>query len=487
MGSLFKQSKNIGWLLALSAVIAISQFVVYRYVYLFCGEKSMGVWALFAAVGAMVQITSFGFAPALVRLVPTQEITRKKRNTSLLLATVNASNLLITFPLTLALYLPAIWYGQSLLSGIDLENFEAILPAGIIGLCLHNFSSAYLFLLDGHSLFYKRAIIQIAGNVLFVALVVVGIQFYGLIGVSYAFLAQNTFIAVCSIIVAGKLLPVRHLLPIRFNKWAIRQLFGFSFKMQIISLLVIFFDPLVKYFITNGVGLAATASYEIANKAVVQLRNMLAVSNQTIVPTVVKKNADGSLHQYYKGVFEANQLVAFSISLLLIGCAPFISFFFTRAINLEVIIAMLIMNVAWYVNMVSVPAYYLFLGINKLNVLIMVHLIIAVIAVICFALFSMKFIPGAYAIAPCTAIVFGALFNISAASRYAKLGIFSNPNWLYLTLLLIALSATLIVAPQIFRVSFMVSGTIVMAIAVFVIGWLFFSGKLEGIKKYISL
>jgi O-antigen/teichoic acid export membrane protein len=474
----YKQSKNIAWLLALSAIIAISQFVVYRSIFIYCGERAMGVWALFAAVAALAQVTSFGFAPALLRLVTMQDTKQKRRNIGLLLATVNASNILVAFPLTLVLYWPAVWYGQSMLQGSDLENYLSILPAGILGLCLNNFSSAYLFMLDGFSLFYKRAIIQIVSYLLFAVLSFAGIQYFGVVGVSYAFFIQHVIIIVLSIWSTRELLNGKSIFPIRISKWAIKELFGFSAKMQVSNMLVICFDPLVKFFITTSIGLSGTAAYEIANKVVVQVRNIVAVSNQVITPMLVKKQIEEQLPAYYSLVFKKNQWISFILSLLLIGFTPFVSIFFVGEVRFEIMAAILVMNIAWFVNMIAIPGYYLFLAVNRLNVLILVHFINAFILIAGFKIFGDSVTINILAVLPAFAVFTGAIFNIMAANRYVKSKLLAPSTWILLGIGL-AVCSLLLLLFSLFPLfdliwvafSFLVVASIILA-------WLAYVGKL---------
>lgn len=372
-------AKNITWLVALSLVAAISQFIIYRIVYLKCGAQSMGIWALFAAVASVAQIASFGLGPALIRMVPVFQSKNEGRKIKWLLATVNTYNIWIATPVTMLLYWPAVWYGNSILDIHNLDAYKDLLPAGLLGLVLNNFNGAYLNLLDGYNKFYLRSIIQIISYVWFIPVTYLGVFFFGLTGVAYAFLSQHVLISIGCAISASSVIRKGSVFPIRFSKNAFGILFGFSMRLQLVNILTIVFDPLVKYFIAVNAGLKVTANYEIANKVVVQIRSIMANAMQTITPKSVYRQAEGTLGIYYEKASRLAGDLAFIFALVLIVCAPLISVFFSGQLNFEIVFAVWVMTFGWFINSLGIPGYYVLLGLGRLKELIFTQSLYSII------------------------------------------------------------------------------------------------------------
>lgn len=436
----YKRNRNVAWLVMLSVTAAISQFVVYRAILINGGAEAMGVWALFAALAAFAQVTSLGFAPALLRQVPLQLVNGKRRKVALLLATVNFSNLFVVVPLTFALYFPSVWYGRQMLSGEALANYNSILPVGLSALALNNLSAAYLNVIDGFSYFAKRAIIQSLSYLIFVIVALLELRFFGVIGVAYAFLCQHIFILVCVTISVKSLIRIKSFFPLRWNKWSFYQLFGYTVKLQLSNVLALLFDPLVKYYITKYVGLSGTATYEVANKAVMQGRNLVAVASQVITPEVVKMQIDGELSGYYKQVFKKASSISFLLSLIWLGSSPLLSYLFMGTVIGDVVAVIIVMNIGWYVNMIGLPSYYFLIGSNKLSQIVIVHLFSILLLGVLFYFFGSLVTPMGVGIIPAISLGFSAVFSLFAANRFLGVGVLANGRWIWMALFLAGLS-----------------------------------------------
>lgn len=457
----------------LSLIAAASQFAIYRAIYINGGAQSMGVWALFAALAAFAQITSLGFAPALLRQVPLQSINNKRRNVVLLLATVNFSNLLFVVPLTICLYFPSIWYGGLMLENNELEMYKSVLPAGFAALGLNNLSSAYLNILDGFSLFFKRAIIQAISYFIFLVLALIWLNSFGVTGVAYAFLSQHIFICICAAISVKQLLHLKNFFPVKWSKWSFQQLLAFTLKIQMSSVLALLFDPVAKYFVTKTTGLTGTAAYEVANKVVMQGRNIMAVASQVITPAVVKNQIENRLSSYYKEVFWKVNSIAFLLSLFWIGCAPFLSYLFVGEFKTEVVAIILVMNIGWYMNMAALPSYYFFIGVNKLIRIVIVHLIALFIMVIVFYGLGHLITINTVGVVPALALFFSAVFNIMSVNHFLNLKFYPHAGWLWLSLFLSLVSLIFWWAITEWQVDIfrLVAGYLVLFIILCIIKW----------------
>jgi O-antigen/teichoic acid export membrane protein len=92
-------TKNTVWLIVLSVVVALSQFIVYALINKYLGKEMLGVWSLVVAATSIGQISSFGFSNSMVRYLPEMFLNNKKEEIGKMIGTANFSNYFLTLPI----------------------------------------------------------------------------------------------------------------------------------------------------------------------------------------------------------------------------------------------------------------------------------------------------------------------------------------------------------------------------------------------------
>ncbi|MEO8861491.1 MAG: hypothetical protein ABI358_08715, partial [Ginsengibacter sp.] len=145
---LSKINRNTAWLIALSVVIALSQFIVYALINKNLGKELLGVWSLVVAATSIGQISSFGFSNSLVRYLPEMIFKDQREDVRKMLGTINFSNFFLTLPILLLLYVPAVQYAAHLLNPQQLIIFKSVIPLSMASLFINNLFSVYTYFLD---------------------------------------------------------------------------------------------------------------------------------------------------------------------------------------------------------------------------------------------------------------------------------------------------------------------------------------------------
>ena len=444
-----KISKNVFWLISLNIVTAICQFIVYALINRNLGKEILGVWSLVIAATSIGQISSFGFSNGLVRYLPELIQKNDSKSISKLVATVNFSNFFLSLPVLFLLYIPAIKYAAYLLNDYQFNLFRSVIIWCMAGLFINNLFSVYTFLLDGMQKYYIRCMIQITGWLLFLILSIVLIPLLGIKGVAIAFFIQSIWQFAIAIFVVAKIKGLKIGFPLGFDKKSFMLVSAFGVKLQFISVLTIFFDPLVKFFITKNMGLSATANYELSNKIVMQARNLLVNSNQVIVPQIVIHKTLGDENIYFKNVIRKNIFFAVAVGMLLLLGSPVAILLFSKHFDSDLMSCIVILNCGWVCNMITSVHYYSCIGLDKLNSLVIYHLILALTVALLYItitnFFHWKFL---YFIVPALALFLGSLYNSFALSKIVTTSFtwLSSGNFLYFifatfTLLIVSYSS----------------------------------------------
>lgn len=236
----YNRHKNVIWILILNIVTALCQFIIYRYIIKFLGIESMGVWSLVIAATAIGQISNFGFSNGLIKYIPELIISNDKKGIQQFTGTANIANIALSAPLLVALYVPTLWFADSILTPEQLHLFKQIIPWCMLSILLNNIASVFAFLFDGFQLFFVRSMIQSAGFVVFLIVGLILASIEGLPGIAQALCCQSLFVLISYSLVARNKNLTESYFPLLFNKPAFRQLFSFGMKFQLISLLNIF-------------------------------------------------------------------------------------------------------------------------------------------------------------------------------------------------------------------------------------------------------
>ncbi len=374
----FKVSKNVFWLICLSITTAACQFLVYAFINKNLGKEILGVWSLVIAATSIGQISNFGFSNGLVRYLPELISKNEREKISKLVSTIHFANFFLSLPVLFLLYFPAVKYAAYLLAPHQFQVFKSIIIWCMAGLFINNLFSVYSYLLDGMQKYYLRCLIQISGWIFFMISSVMLMPFKGIYGVALAFFFQSIWQLVIAYIIVAKNNYIPGGFEFGFDKKIFRMVSSFGIKSQAVSVLVIFFDPIVKFFITKNIGLIATANYEIANKIVIQVRNLLVSANQVIIPTMVINKSHGLENSYFDSMSRRNIILSVCAGIFVLLTSPLIILFFSGKFDPFLMNIIVVLNFGWICNMITSLHYYSCTSFDRLNSVIIYHFILAI-------------------------------------------------------------------------------------------------------------
>jgi O-antigen/teichoic acid export membrane protein len=414
-------------------VIALSQFIVYALINKNLGKEFLGVWSLVVAATSIGQISSFGFSNSLVRYLPEMLLNNEKEDITKMLGTVNFSNFILSLPILFLLYFPAIQYAAHLLNQPQLLIFKSVIPLSMAALFINNLFSVYSYLLDAMQKYYLRSVLQIAGWLFFLFLSILLMPRYRLLGVAIAFFAQSVLQFVIILFIINKRNLLQKVYPVHFDKASFCKVSSFGVKSQLINVLVIFFDPLVKFFITKYIGLTSTGIYEISNKIVMQARKLSVSTNHVIVPKIILHKNAGTGNRYFNQISKRNNLFSISAGMLILLFSPLAVYFFSSHDDNTLMQCVIILNLGWVCNMITSVHYYCCIGLDEIGRLVIYHLILS-ITVIVFYLGLSYYSPIKllYFSVPSIALFLGSIYNSYALSKKIEISF----SWLKSGLLL---------------------------------------------------
>jgi O-antigen/teichoic acid export membrane protein len=405
-------NKNTFWIILLNIIIALSQFVILSLITHKLGKEILGIWSLVIAATSIGQVSGFGFSNGLVRYLPEFFIKKEFEKAETMVATVNIANFFFSLPLMFLLYFPIMLYANHLLKGAQLNIFHSVIIWNLIALFINNLFMVYSFIFDALQKYYIRCFIQIAGWLLFLVVSIVLMPAYQLNAVAIGNVIQSLFQLIIGIIILRQMKVFKSKRLAKFDKETFKLIFSVGAKYQSIAILGIFFDPIAKFFITKGIGLSGTANYELANRIVSQGRNLLVNSNQVIIPKVVAHQTTNTLDNFFGNVIERNTLISVLLGLGIILLSPIAIIIFLGHFDEMLLLTIIIVNIGWVCNMITSIHYFTCMGIDKLNKLVMLHLLYSLIVMGCFFILLKTGInPITAILVPTISLFIGSVYN----------------------------------------------------------------------------
>lgn len=372
-------------------ITGIAFFVLYRFLLDRIGVKQLGIWSLVLAATSIAQIANFGLSASVIKFVAKYLARSENKNASdviqtavILLGSFGAFVLLISYPIikkVLDLIVPS----------DSLSLALSILPYALLSFWLMMIVSVFIAGLDGCQRIDLRSVIWMGRSILNLFLCFVLVPYYGLMGVAYARVAQT----VITLLVAWVLLKRYIKLPIipyKWNKLLFKEIFKYGIKYQTISVATIFYEPVTKGLLSKFGGLSMVGYYEMANRMVQQFSALIISASQVLFPAIadLKEKAPEKIRAIYQTSYQLLFYLTLPLYSLIIVSLPIISNIWIGHYEKIFIVFGALLAVAWFLNTLSLPAYYANLGIGELRWNIVSHIAIAVLN------FVLGFLLGVY-------------------------------------------------------------------------------------------
>lgn len=169
-----------------------------------------------------------------------------------------------------------------------------------------------------------------------------------------------------------------------FNLAYLKKLIRFGGLMTASQLISMFLTPFNKFMIARYINLSSVTYFEIADRMATQIRGIFAMGISAIMPEISML----SIHEHDKSKIDSVLKKAISLALFL-GIPVFIvSFIFadnffhlwlSKQYNSDISTTFRIFAIGYAINLLSVPIYYLFMGIGKVFYCFVNHAIQAIL------------------------------------------------------------------------------------------------------------
>ena len=358
-------------------VNALSLFIVYKLIIDRLGKDALGIWSVLFSF-LLVIINSGNAANA--------DLTRKYLENSNKLDSVFIGRKLVNSIVVYIIYF--IIYSAFIISLLAIfipDFFKQQMGAIIIMLVgiffgLINYSLSAI--LDATKLNYVKNRLSIISVLTFlIASIFLINKNLGILGISLAYFSQYLMLfGLLIFVIIKRFKPVIKYKNI--SKSEVQNLLESGWKLQLVALITISFDPITKYFLLQNSTLGFIAKFEIANRLINQIRTLIITSNQTLIPNLIKLNNKNSK----QNILERISLNNFKILSVLFFCLalfiPLIQKFYFNTSDIQFSLICLIAMIGYGVNIMSGPYYFFFLANGLDTIPLTSHFVIGILNLI---------------------------------------------------------------------------------------------------------
>jgi len=360
--------KNVFSAAGQTVVQTVVLFLLYRYLIDRLGIERLGIWGVVLATTSVARVGELGLSGSVTKFVSTHRSQGNDRAAREGLQTAAISLAVILALLLPVLYLALVPLLPHLLPAGAVTDARAILPYAFASMWLTAIAGTWLGGLDGCLRSDLRAVLVIVSTLAFMALAFATVPAHGLLGLAFSQVVQALILAVLGWVAVRQVMRPMSWLPVEWNRARFREMVGYGVNIQVMAVVMLLFEPTTKLLFARYGGLASAGYFELAQQLVMKARALVVESNRVVVPVLaaMERSAPEARRFYSRNVrYLVFLLTPFFACLA--AFVPAISEVWIGRYEQQFVIMALALVVAWYVNSLTAPTYFAYLGTGKLR------------------------------------------------------------------------------------------------------------------------
>lgn len=363
--------RNALWAIAEVLFSGLILFFLYRIIVKDLGVEALGIWALVMATTSLGRLADIGTAAGLGRFVAASRAKNDDDKSIDYAETALLTNLILYLGIAAILWAPAYYWLLIVSSGESLIKARELLPYALISFILMSVTSAATGSLVGQQRSDQRSMATIASLFVQFSVALIFVPRYGLPALAWAQTAQYMLI----ICISWGLFLRNHFgvwtfrLPIRWRLDIFKELVDYGVKLQALSVVSFLYEPTVKFLLSSLGGLEALGFYEMAQRLVMQIRQLVVMPNQTLVPSFahLKECEPEKIEPLYHKAMALTIVSGLPLLTSVAVTSPLICAVWIGHIEPLFVIFTILLSIGWFANLLAAPAYLLGVALGHLK------------------------------------------------------------------------------------------------------------------------
>ncbi|MBC7489530.1 MAG: oligosaccharide flippase family protein [Glaciimonas sp.] len=363
--------RNSLWALGEVVASAFSLFLIYKIAISSLGIAALGIWSVVLATTSLGRVADIGLSAGLGRFIAATTAKNDRSRAIAYVETAIVSNVLLYILIAAAIAIPAYFGLAYAMSGASLVEARHLLPYSLVSFVLMGLTSATTGAIIGQHRSDQKSMITLLGLGVQFVITVMYVPRFGLLALAWGQIAQYT-----TLFIAGWLLFLRNhygqwifRFPYHWHKAVLNELMGFGMKVQLITFVTMVCDPLAKFLMSSMSGLEIVGLYEMGQRLVLQVRQLIVMPIQTIVPSIshhIETNPE-QVNELYQKAVSLTVIFGFPLLLGVAVISPLISYLWLGRIDNMFVVLTVISCIGWSFNTLAAPAYLLGIGVGQVK------------------------------------------------------------------------------------------------------------------------
>ena len=361
----------------------LTLFILYKYLVTTLGVELIGVWSIVMAFSAFLRTGDFGFAGSIVKFVSVATVKNDTQKREEIIST-SLTSVAVVLGVLLILFYPIIIYILPFFIEAKYINLAIeLLPYSLVSVWLAVLSTLIIFIFDGINRVDIRSSFLITFNIILVVLSITMVNFFGFIGLGYAQVLQAFLQLVIAWILIKKHILLSFTIPNRWNKRIFKEIFSYSIHLQLSSLMAMMLEPISKLMLGYFGSMSSVGYFEMANRLVMQVRNIIVNANQALVPMLSKAHEESKdIGKHYTLTLKVLFVVSLFVYSLVGLLSSFISQIWIGSYEEVFVYYSYIILLTMFINTLAGAAYFTNMGTGDVNYNTYSQIIIAVVNVL---------------------------------------------------------------------------------------------------------
>lgn len=356
-------------------------FLLYKFLFETLGAEKIGIWSLLIGVTAVSKIGELGLTGGVVKFISEAIAQNNFYKASKIIQTVFVSLMFTVLILIFISYVPI----QNILIFATKEEeialIKQILPISFFSIFLMILVGVLSGSMDGIMLMGLKNLFLGISHVFYLFLVYEMVPIYGLVGVAYSQCIQYLILIILMWLTLKREIKNLPVIPYQWDFKVIKEMLSYALNFQAISIVGMFWEPVIKIMMSYWGGLTSLGFYEMANKLIVQTRNIIVESARIVVPVTAKnktKENDPDIHfDFVQKTMNITSFSLFYIFSVIAISLPLISIFWLGSFNYTFIYLAFILLVGWFFSSFNAPIFLINLGTGHVRQNLYTYIIMA--------------------------------------------------------------------------------------------------------------
>ena len=361
-------------------LVAFALFVLYRVVLREVGAGQFGVWSLVVATSSLVKFANLGVGSAITRYIA---IGTAKDDSYYINSVFGTSWIITVIAVSVACifaYSPLKYFLTIPLSENDARTAVLLLPITLLSIVFSALFGVLGGVLEGFKRTDVRSYISILSTLIMCVISIMLLPDYGILALAIAQVFQYAIASVISTIAMNYVYQdIRYF---SFSWGAFREIFSFSVKFQFVGMISMSFEPTTKWLLTFFSGPVYTGYYELGSRLVLQVRSLIVLSNQAIVPFLVSDNTNTGKVRFFENAVHTTIYFTLIVFSILIAVIPLFAWFWVGSVEYSFMIISYCLILSWAINTIASTAYFAFISDGEMGWNIIAQIATALINIV---------------------------------------------------------------------------------------------------------